>query len=114
MPYIGKEFFTMYKIQVYFPFESLDAIRQAITENGGGQIGNYTGCMSWWQVHSAWTPEEGAHPYEGEVGETTEEDEYILQCHVSEAYIHDVIRAIKEVHPYEEPVIDVVKLENIW
>ena len=102
----------MYKLQVYLPFEALDAVREAITENGGGQIGNYAGCMSWWQVHSAWTTLDGAHPYHGTVGEETEEDEYILQCRVDDAHIYAVVRAIKAVHPYEEPVIDVVRLEN--
>ena len=102
----------MYKIQVYLPFEAIDTIRDAIKEAGGGRIGNYAGCMSWWQVHSAWTTLEGANPYNGTIGEETEEDEYILQCRVDNGHIYDVIHAIKQVHPYEEPVIDVVKLEN--
>ncbi len=103
----------MYKIQVYLPLESIDPIREAIKKAGGGRIGNYAGCMSWWQVHSAWTTLEGANPYNGTIGEETEEDEYILQCRVDESHLRDVICTIKVVHPYEEPVIDVVKLENV-
>lgn len=54
----------MYKIQVYIPLESVDTIREVITQAGGGRIGNYAGCMSWWQVHSSWTSLPGAHPYD--------------------------------------------------
>lgn len=105
-----KEDLTMYKIQVYIPLESVDTIREVITQAGGGRIGNYAGCMSWWQVHSSWTSLPGAHPYDGAVGETTETDEYILQCRVDDAHLSTVLSAIREAHPYEEPVIDVVKL----
>ena len=57
-----KEDLTMYKIQVYIPLESVDTIREVITQAGGGRIGNYAGCMSWWQVHSSWTSLPGDTP----------------------------------------------------
>ena len=44
------------------------------------------------------------------LGETTETDEYILQCRVDDAHLSAVLAAIRDAHPYEEPVIDVVKL----
>ncbi len=102
----------MYKIQVYLPLESMESIRAAIEGAGGGRIGNYGGCMSWWQVHSSWITLPGAHPYNGVVGERTEADEYVLQCRVDETHLSAVLSAIKKAHPYDEPVIDVVKLEN--
>lgn len=60
----------MYKIQVYLPPESLRKIRKAVEQAGGGKIGNYEGCMSWWKVRSSWVTMDGAHPYHGEVGGT--------------------------------------------
>ena len=41
-----------------------------------------------------------------------EAEEYILQCRVDEAHIEPVVRAIKKAHPYEEPVVDVVRLDE--
>ncbi|WP_291056819.1 hypothetical protein [Dialister sp. UBA1703] len=102
----------MYKIQVYLPPEALCAIRKAIEEAGGGEIGNYKGCMSWWKVRSSWITMDGAHPYNGKIGERTEAEEYILQCRVDEAHLPVVVSAIKKAHPYEEPVVDVVKLDE--
>lgn len=102
----------MYKIQVYLPPEALCRIRKAIEQAGGGRIGNYAGCMSWWKVRSSWITLEGAHPYNGKTGERTEAEEYILQCRVDEDHVEEVIAAVKKAHPYEEPVVDVVRLEN--
>ena len=102
----------MYKIQVYLPPESLQAVRKAVEEASGGKIGNYEGCMSWWKVRSSWITMDGAHPYRGAVGERSEEEEYILQCRVDSAHLTGLLEAIRKVHPYEEPVVDVVKLEN--
>lgn len=102
----------MYKIQVYLPEEALETVRKTIEEKGGGIIGNYRGCMSWWKVTSSWITMEGAHPYNGEVGKRTEEEEYILQCRVDEDHLKTVVEAIKKVHPYEEPVVDVVELKD--
>ncbi len=102
----------MYKIQVYLPPESLRKIRKAVEQAGGGKIGNYEGCMSWWKVRSSWVTMDGAHPYHGEVGERTEAEEYILQCRVDEAHIEPVVRAIKKAHAYDEPVVDVVRLDE--
>ena len=101
----------MYKIQVYLPLESLYPIREAIEKAGGGRIGNYGGCMSWWAVRSSWLTLPGANPYNGTVGERTEAEEYILQCRVDEAHLDAVVSAIKKAHPYDEPVVDIVKLE---
>ena len=102
----------MYKIQVYLPPEALRKIRKAIEKAGGGKIGNYEGCMSWWKVRSSWITMDGAHPYNGKAGERTEAEEYILQCRVDEAQVDEVISAIKKAHPYKEPVVDVVKLDE--
>ena len=102
----------MYKIQVYLPPEALRKVRKAIEKAGGGKIGNYEGCMSWWNVRSSWITMDGAHPYNGKVGERTEAAEYILQCRVDDDHLAGVMAAIKKVHPYEEPVVDVVKLES--
>ena len=102
----------MYKLQVYLPTEALRQVRKAIEKAGGGKVGNYTGCMSWWKVHSMWRSGDEAHPYMGEAGKRTETNEYILQCRVDEDHIHQVVEAIREVHPYEEPVIDVVRLRE--
>ena len=84
-----------YKVQVYLPPEALYDIRDAVVKAGGGVIGNYSGCMSWWEVQSCWRSEEGAVPYN------------------DEAHIRAAVNRIKEVHPYERPVINVFLLDDL-
>ena len=102
-----------YKVQVYLPPEALYDIRAAVVKAGGGVIGNYSGCMSWWEVQSCWRSEEGAVPYNGEVGELTEGTEFLLEFRCDEAHIRAAVNRIKEVHPYERPAINVFLLDDL-
>ena len=102
-----------YKVQVYLPPEALYDIRDAVVKAGGGVIGNYSGCMSWWEVQSCWRSEEGAVPYNGEVGELTEGTVFLLEFRCDEAHIRAAVNRIKEVHPYERPVINVFLLDDL-
>ena len=102
-----------YKVQVYLPPEALYDIRDAVVKAGGGVIGSYSGCMSWWEVQSCWKSEKGAVPYNGEVGELTEGTEFLLEFRCDEAHIRAAVNRIKEVHPYERPVINVFLLDEL-
>jgi hypothetical protein len=57
-------------------------------------------------------PMEGANPSEGKVGEINEVAEYKLEVNCKRELVKEAIEVIKRVHPYEEPLINVIPLVN--
>jgi uncharacterized protein involved in tolerance to divalent cations len=55
---------------------------------------------------------DGANPAIGTVGSTEEVIEERIEISCEDESLSKVISIIQEVHPYEEPVIDIYKLEN--
>ena len=53
---------------------------------------------------------EGANPHIGEIGVICIQDEYKVEVCCSLENLERTIRAVKEIHPYEEPVINIIPL----
>lgn len=100
------------KIQVYCPKDAADTVRLAIGKVGGGKIGNYSYCAFLSSGKGYFLPLTGAKPTIGEVGKTEEVEEIKIEFTCTEDKIKDIITAIKSVHPYEEPVIEILPLLN--
>lgn len=100
------------KIVVFVPTANADEVRRALGEAGAGKIGNYSFCSYSTKGTGRFLPEDGAHPAIGEVGrfEAVEEDRIEVMC--PREIMHDVIAAMKKVHPYEEVAYDVYPLED--
>lgn len=58
-------------------------------------------------------PEEGANPKIGSVGNLEEVSENRIETVCSGDKLHNVLKAIREVHPYEEPATDVYPIEIV-
>lgn len=102
--------FKLYKLEIFLPEEALDAVRQALFAADAGHIGQYDHCLSWSKVHSCWRPLENTHPYLGRTGILEEADELKLEVCCKAEQLNETLAAIKAVHPYEEPVINVLPL----
>ncbi|BAM88088.1 hypothetical protein S58_20810 [Bradyrhizobium oligotrophicum S58] len=102
-----------YKIVVYVPEAAGEAVRSAIGEAGAGRIGNYDNCSFTVKGIGRFRPLAGANPTIGTVGklEAVEEDRIETVC--AEDKLKAVIKAIRAVHPYEEPAIDVYPIEVV-
>ena len=100
----------MYKIEVFIPESALENIREVLLELDAGHIGNYRGCLSYYPVTGVWYSEEGANPTIGSVGEWSKEPELKLEFNVSDDLKDLPVSKLKDVHPYEEPVINVIRL----
>ena len=100
----------MYKFEVFIPESSLEGMRKALLEVDAGHIGNYRGCLSYYPVTGVWYSDEGSNPSIGSVGEWSQEPELKLEFNVTDELKDVTIQKIKEVHPYEEPVINVIHL----
>ena len=98
------------KIIVTIPIENVDEVRNAICEAGAGVIGNYTHCSMSTKCVGTFKPTDEANPYIGEKNnlEFVEEEKLEVVCDVN--IVKNVISKLREVHPYEEPAIDIIPL----
>jgi hypothetical protein len=99
------------KIVVFAPLEHADRIREALGKAGAGKIGKYSFCTFSSVGTGRFLPMEGAHPAVGRVGQSEEVQEERIETVCERSILKDVLKAINEVHPYEEPAIDVYPIE---
>ncbi len=98
------------KIIVTIPVENVEEVRNAICEAGSGVIGNYTNCSMSTKCIGTFKPNDDANPYIGKNNnlEFVEEEKLEVVCDVK--LVKKVITRLREVHPYEEPAIDIIPL----
>lgn len=102
-----------YKIVLYVPESHADALREAVGVAGAGKIGNYSHCTFTVKGIGRFKPLEGANPTIGEVGKLEEVIEERIETVCEEDILKGVLKAIKDVHPYEEPATDVYPIEVV-
>ncbi|MBE5996195.1 MAG: cytochrome C biogenesis protein [Lachnospiraceae bacterium] len=98
------------KMEIFIPESHFPSLQKALAEIGAGHIGNYDCCLSYSLVTGTWRPLDGTHPFIGSVGEISSEPELKVEVTVKAEKIRETLSAIKAVHPYEEPVINVIPL----
>lgn len=107
---------TRVKIIVTIPVENVNEVRNAIFDAGAGIIGNYTDCSMSTKCIGTFKPNDDANPYIGKNNnlEFVEEEKLEVVCDVN--LVKKVITRLREVHPYEEPAIDIIPLldENLF
>ena len=102
--------FKYCKLEIFIPETHISQLQKALQSVDAGHIGNYDSCMSCSQLTSYWTPLGGTSPYIGNVGEISCEPEVKVEVTVFTEKVDETIQAIKEVHPYEEPVINALPI----
>lgn len=102
------------KLVIFVPETHTDIVREAMGKAGAGKIGNYTHCTFSSKGIGRFKPEVGANPHIGEVGKYEEVIEERIETVCEREKLQEVIKAIKEVHPYDEIAMDVYPLENIY
>jgi hypothetical protein len=100
----------MLKIEIFIPQENLGALTEALHQAGAGKIGRYDHCLSVMHVKGTWRPLVGAEPFLGRVGELCTGEEVKVEVNCPQENIQAALQAIRRVHPYEEPVINVLQL----
>ncbi len=102
-----------YKLEIFVPETHLQTIRKALQESGAGQAGNYDSCLAYSHVTGSWRPLSGAHPYIGEEGKTSDEPEIKVEVNVRGDKLEEALKTVIAVHPYEEPLINVIPLISV-
>jgi hypothetical protein len=106
------EDFMEVKLEIFVPQEYALKIRDELAKIGVGRIGNYDHCMAMYQIQGSYRPLEGANPFEGKVGEISEGMEYKIEVNCKRELVNEAIKVIKNIHPYEEPLINIFPLAN--
>ena len=97
-----------YKVITYLPEKFLEEMMERMNESMETLYSNYDFVFSFWKVEGRWRPLEGAVPFQGEVGRVEEGKEIRLETTVKEKDVQQVVLAVRGMHPYEEPVIDII------
>jgi hypothetical protein len=95
---------------VFVPREALDRVRSALFDAGAGRIGKYEHC-SWYAAGTGtFLAGEDTSPTIGERGREQRVSELRLETVFPEERQEEIIAALREAHPYEEPAFDVYPL----
>lgn len=103
---------NLYKIEIFLPEEAQDAILEALARSHAGEIGEYDHCFALTPVAGTFRPREGAHPFVGNAGEINYVNELKLEVNCRGEDVAAAVQAVRLVHPYEEPLINVIALHN--
>ena len=100
----------MYKLGFYVPESHLEPVKAAVFAAGAGRIGEYDHCC--WQVkgQGQFRPLAGSDPFLGTQGKVESVEEYRVEVVCADECARDVVEAMREAHPYEEPAWDLVQL----
>ena len=99
------------KIVVFVPVGHEDAVREAMSREGAGWIGNYSDCTYMTKGIGTFRPGEDTNPYIGEKGAVEKVEEYRVETIIPEDKVKKVIQAMTQAHPYEEVAYDIYPVE---
>ena len=100
------------KLVVFAPVSETEKIKSAIFEAGGGVISNYSECSFTTNGTGTFKAGEDTNPYVGNKGKRHEENESKIEIIFPAHLQHQLVKAIVEVHPYEEVAYDIYPLSN--
>ena len=95
------------KLVVFVPREALDSVRDALFAAGAGQIGDYTRCSWYTEGTGTFLGGQGTSPSVGAAGREQRVAELRLETVFPSERQDEVLAAIRDAHPYEEPAFDV-------
>lgn len=100
------------QVVTFVPEKDVKRVMDAMAEAGAGSIGKYDRCSYRTTGIGTFRASEGCRPYVGEIGETHEERECRIEMVAKEDDVERIREAIRNAHPYEEPVTDVYRIEQ--
>ena len=103
----------MYKLTFYVPASHVEAVKNAVFAAGAGRYANYDRCA--WEVagQGQFRPLDGSKPFLGTTGQVEKVSECRVETIVRAEAAADVLRALRQAHPYEEPAYDLVRIVKL-
>lgn len=99
-------------LTVYVPTEWADKLRTALAAAGAGRMGDYDHASFSCAGQGRFRPLDGANPTIGAVGEQETVEEERIEVVFDRARRDTVVRAMLEVHPYDEPAYEILELAD--
>lgn len=101
----------MYKLCYFVPETHLEKTKRALFEAGAGKIGDYDSCAWQCKGQGQFRPLDGSDPFLGKAGALEVVDEYKVELVCEDSLVGEVLDALKQAHPYEEPAYEVYRME---
>jgi len=106
------EDFADVKLEIFVPQEYALKVCDQLAKIGVGRIGDYDHCVAIYQVQGYYRPLPGANPFDGEIGRIQETMEAKVEANCKRELVTEAIQIIRRVHPYEEPLVNIIPLAN--
>jgi hypothetical protein len=100
------------KLVVFVPAEALEDVREALFAAGAGRIGAYERCSWYGEGIGTFFGAEGSKPSIGAAGKEGRVPELRLETVYPAELETEVVRALREAHPYEAPAFDLYELRE--
>ncbi|WFP49574.1 NGG1p interacting factor NIF3 [Methylomonas sp. EFPC3] len=102
----------MYKLCFYAPASHVEAIKQALFEQGAGRFGDYDRCC--WQTlgQGQFRPLAGSEPYLGAIDRLETVAEYKVEMVCADHVIKTAVQTLLDSHPYQQPAYEIYKILN--
>ena len=105
---------SLLKFVTTVPENHAESVRNAMFNAGAGHIGNYDSCSYNILGEGTFRAGNNTNPYVGEKDVLHYEKEVRIETVVPLMRKDEVLRALLAVHPYEEPVYDLYRIDNDW
>ncbi len=100
------------KLVTFCPTSHADQVRETLFNAGAGHIGNYSECSFSAQGTGTFKGNESTNPFTGKKEQQHHEQEVRIETIYPTHTEHLLLKALKEVHPYEEVAFDLYPLAN--
>jgi hypothetical protein len=98
------------KLVVFVPREALDLVREALFAAGAGRIGDYERCSWYTEGTGTFLGGRSTSPSVGQPGREERVAELRLETVYPAVREGEVVAALRDAHPYEEPAFDLYPL----
>jgi dinuclear metal center YbgI/SA1388 family protein len=103
---------NQYKLVVFVPEKHIETVAQAMHKAGAGIIGEYSDCSFRLKGIGTFKGSDFSNPFLGIKQNLEFVEEIRLEMVVNSFNLAEVLKAMRENHPYEEVAYDVYKLDN--
>ncbi|MDX1682257.1 MAG: Nif3-like dinuclear metal center hexameric protein [Phycisphaeraceae bacterium] len=100
---------TDYKLVAFVPPDALDSVRSALADAGAGQIGDYEQCSFSHTGEGTFFGGASTDPAVGKKGRLERVEERRLEMVCPASAVADIVTALCDAHPYEEPAFDLYR-----
>ncbi|MFN3410722.1 MAG: hypothetical protein ACK4YF_01000 [Exilispira sp.] len=102
----------MYLLITFIPEKDSEKVIDSLFNAGAGKFSKYDRAGFICKGIGRFRPCENANPYIGKIGSDEFVSEIRFETIVQDNLVDDVIKELRKVHPYEEPAIYLLKIDD--